>query len=74
MNANPTEVQERAAAWRRVNELEGQLATRDLPAVDTARSLAYLRPAFAHAHRNREPEPTSGLIEQQRWFRLRHGR
>jgi len=74
MNANAAKVQERAAAWRRVNELEGRLAGRDLPAIDTARSLAYLRPAFAHAQRNCVPEPTSGLIDQQRWFRLRHGR
>jgi hypothetical protein len=74
MSAPPTSVSERSAAWRRVNDLQAELARRELPALKTAETLAYLQPAFDHAHRTGTPAPTSGLVEQQRWFRLRHGR
>ena len=74
MKATATAVQQSIAAWRRVNAREALLAARDLPGLDTARTLAYLRPAFVHAHRGRQPALTSGLIEQQRWFQKLHGR
>jgi len=73
MSTSAQQVQEMAAAWRRVNEVEARLAIRELPEIETAKVLEYLRPAFEQAQRQMAPEPTSGLVEQQRAFHLRHG-
>lgn len=54
--------------WRRAGEALEALRQKELRETDTYRAVAllcrpadYTRPPFA-------PEPTSGLVEQQRWF------
>ena len=73
MSMSTQQVQERAAAWRRVNAMEARLASQELPGLDTAKVLEYLRPAFEQAQRAMAPEPTSGLVEQQQAYHRRHG-
>ena len=55
-------------AWRRVAEVGAALAAKELPLVSTALALAYLAPAFEYAASVSDPQPASGLLEQQRWF------
>ena len=58
------------AAWRRAGEAMETLRREELISLDTREAAAalcipadYTRPPFA-------PEPTSGLVEQPRWFAL----
>ena len=56
--------------WQKAGEVLGELRRREIRHVDTARAILQLEDAFHSALRERPPEPTSGLVEQQRWFAL----
>jgi hypothetical protein len=48
-------------------ELEAILR-KEIEKLDVQKELAALECAFNHAVHNAHPEPTSGLVEMQRWF------
>jgi hypothetical protein len=54
--------------WQKAGEVLGELRRREVRHVDTARAILQLEDAFHSALRERPPEPTSGLVEQQHWF------
>jgi hypothetical protein len=56
------------AAWRRAGPELERLRREDLRNTDTQRSLENLAGAFESCRLHHKPLPTSGLIEQQRWF------
>jgi hypothetical protein len=58
-----------AARWRRLGpELEA-LRLRESESADVATTMELLEDAFQAALRSHPPQPGSGLVEQQRWFR-----
>ncbi len=63
-----------AQAWRDAGAVMEQLRRQELRALDLPGSIALLcGPADYHSP-PRAPKPTSGLIEQQRWFMKAAGR
>jgi hypothetical protein len=57
-------------AWKDAGpELERQ-RDEDVRGTDTTRSLLSLSDCFDLALRDLPPRPDSGLVEQQRWFRM----
>ncbi len=60
------------AAWRLAGADLERIRQSELRRVDTGQAVRALAGAFLYARRHFPPEPTSGLVEQQRWFaRLR---
>ena len=57
------------AAWRRAGERLAELKREELRNIDTQHSLLNLADAFESCHLHHPPRTTSGLVEQQRWFR-----
>lgn len=61
-----------ARAWKEAGPELERIRLREVREEDNRRSLELLAPAFEHAVRTQPPEPTSGLIEMQRYLaRLR---
>ena len=54
--------------WRTAGPLLEQLRRDEIRRTDTARAMLQLEDAFAAALRECPPQPTSGLVEQQKWF------
>lgn len=70
--SNPTETEQMrqwVECWKRAGARMEELRREELRAVDTQQSLMSLAGAFESSRRLNEPSATSGLIEQQRWFR-----
>jgi len=58
--------------WRRAGERLRQLRKAELQEISTEEALLRLAGAFDSCRLHATPRPTSGLVEQQRWFgRLR---
>ncbi|MFZ1935166.1 MAG: hypothetical protein WBL72_16830 [Thermoguttaceae bacterium] len=57
------------AAWKRAGERMDELRREELPHTDTQQSLLSLASAFESCRLHYTPLPTSGLVEQQYWFR-----
>lgn len=55
-------------AWRRAGPELQQMRDEKTRNADTVRSMQILGGMFLHAVKNYPPKPTSGLVEQQRWF------
>jgi hypothetical protein len=55
-------------AWKRAGAVMQQLRDADIRAADTARAMAVFKGAALAGIVRNPPKPTSGLIEQQRWF------
>lgn len=68
--AEKTAIRERIAAWERAAPVLQRLNDEDIRAADTMSAIASFRGWFENARRHCPPQPTSGLVEQQRWFRL----
>ena len=56
--------------WARAGRKLDELRREDLQTLDTQQALAALAGAFESALIHSRPEPSSGLVEQQRLFRL----
>lgn len=56
------------ACWRRAGPELERIRAEEIRATDTGRSIQILDDAFESAIRLNPPRPTSGLIEQQRFF------
>jgi hypothetical protein len=62
-------IHEWVACWKRAGvELE-RLRREELSHVDTQQALQNLASAFESCRLHHKPALTSGLVEQQRWFR-----
>ncbi len=57
------------AAWGRAGARLAELEREDLRKTDTQKSLMNLACAYESCRLHHKPRPTSGLVEQQRWFR-----
>jgi hypothetical protein len=61
--------------WENATPLLQQVRDADIRAADTAQSMRIFSGSATWAVTHRPAGPTSGLVEQQRWFmKLRHGR
>jgi hypothetical protein len=54
--------------WQKAGEVLRELRRREVRRIDTADAIMQLEDAFRSALREHPPKPTSGLVEQQRWF------
>jgi len=62
------------ARWERAAPLLQQVRDADIRAADTAQSMRIFSGSATWAVTHRPAGPSSGLVEQQRWFmKLRHG-
>jgi hypothetical protein len=57
------------ATWREAEPALAEQKRAELERLETPRALAQLAAAFAHARQRAPLSDTSGLIEQQRFFR-----
>jgi hypothetical protein len=57
------------ACWKAAGARMEELRRERLRHIDTQQSLMNLADAFESCRIHRQPRPTSGLVEQQRWFR-----
>jgi hypothetical protein len=72
MSITSAESRARMESWRRTGERLRELRTAELRAISTGEALPRLSGAFESYRLYNAPRPTSGLVEQQRWFgRLR---
>lgn len=55
-------------AWRRTGEAMERLRREELRRLDATKTIALLCGPGDYRTAPRAPKPTSGLIEQQRWF------
>lgn len=55
-------------AWRRAGPELERMRRKDIRQADTARSIPAFDGLFEGAIRDFPAKPTSGLVEQQRWF------
>jgi hypothetical protein len=59
---------EAVLAWKRAGAALEAVRRKEIAGADTQKALAVLEEIFELALRESPPRPTSGLIEQQRWF------
>jgi hypothetical protein len=62
-------IREWVACWKRAGATLEELRRTELRNTDTQQALMDLAGAFESCRLHHEPAPTSGLVEQQRWFR-----
>jgi hypothetical protein len=58
-------------AWRRAGPELERMRIEDIRNANTQQSIPAFDGAFEGAVRDFPPTPTSGLVEQQRWFHLK---
>ena len=63
---------ERIAAWKRAAPVLQEVRDADIRAADTARMIESTNSLFRDAVKHFPPRPDSGLVEQQRWFKMLH--
>jgi hypothetical protein len=56
--------------WERVGPILQRLRLDSLRSVDTAAAIEAFDLAYKSARLHTPPRPSSGLVEQQRWFKL----
>jgi hypothetical protein len=66
--SDPESVRAWVERWGRVGPLLQDIKTRDAMDLGTIGSIQALSGAFRAGLREHPPEPTSGLVEQQRWL------
>jgi len=59
----------RAEQWKRAGEAMEQVWRKEIPGTDTAQALRNFTGTVLAELRRRPERTTSGLVEQQRWFR-----
>jgi len=59
----------RVGQWRRAGEVMEKVQAEEIRTADTAQAMRALTGAVLAELQRRPAEPTSGLVEQQRWFR-----
>jgi len=59
----------RVGQWRRAGEVMEKMQAEEIRTADTAQAMRALTGAVLAELQRRPAEPTSGLVEQQRWFR-----
>lgn len=70
MNASEAEqIRRWVARWKEAGARLESLRREELRHTDTQQSLISLASAFESCRLHYRPLPTSGLVEQQRWFR-----
>lgn len=62
------------SAWQRSAEFMEQLRRQELRSLDGFKAIALLCGPADYRVPPRAPKPTSGLVEQQRWFKKAAGR
>jgi hypothetical protein len=55
-------------SWQRAGKRLSELRKAGLRAISTEQALIHLAGAFESCRLHRQPAPTSGLVQQQRWF------
>jgi hypothetical protein len=61
-------------AWREAGQDMERLRREELRRLDAGRAIALLCGPADYRHSPRAPRPTSGLVEQQQWFKKAAGR
>ena len=70
MNDSETDqIRQWVACWKRAGARMEELRRQRLRHTDTQQSLMNLADAFESCRLHHKPRPTSGFVEQQRWFR-----
>jgi hypothetical protein len=70
MNDTETDrIRQWVACWKAAGARMEELRREELRHTDTQQSLMSLAGAFESCRLHYQPLPTSGLVEQQRWFR-----
>ena len=64
-----TEIRQRVAAWSRAEPVLRRVREEDIRSARTVEAIASFRGLAAAAARRLPPTESSGLVEQQRWFR-----
>jgi hypothetical protein len=54
--------------WKEAGPALEAIRRKEIENLDTLEELAALEGAFNYATRNVPPDPTSGLVEMQKWF------
>ena len=67
-------IKERIAAWKRAAPVLEAMRDEDIRNADTADAMRVFTGSATWAVLNRPALPTSGLVEQQRWFMKLHQR
>jgi len=62
------------AQWERATIIMRRLRHEDIRAADTVEAIECFNGFFRDAARRQVPRPTSGLVDQQYWFRKLAGR
>ncbi len=62
-------LREWVSCWKAAGPRLLELRREELSRIDTQRSLMNLADAFESCRLHSKPRPTSGFVEQQRWFR-----
>ncbi len=70
--AEKTAIRERIAAWDRAAPVLQRVRDADIRGADTHRAMRLFSGSAEWAVKNRPAGPTSGLVEQQRWFMKWH--
>jgi hypothetical protein len=68
IDAEKAALRERVAAWERAAPVLQEVRDADIRAADTASAIGSMTLLFRDAVKSFPPGPTSGLVEQQRWF------
>jgi hypothetical protein len=71
-NAVKAAYKERVAAWLRATPIMQEVRDADIRAADTKEAMRAFTGLAAWAVRDCPAPPTSGLVEQQRWFMKLH--
>ena len=67
-DAEKAAIKECIAAWERAAPVLQQVRDEDIRAADTHQAMQLFSGSAEWAVTNRPAAPTSGLVEQQRWF------
>ncbi len=72
-NKNISAIRRWVARWKKAGPELERIRKEELAHVDVRQAIESLEDAFQSAILHFPPKPTSGLVEQQRWYkRLRH--
>lgn len=73
-DAEKNAIRERIAQWERAAPVMQRLRDEDIRSADTQKAIASFDGFYRDAAKRFSAKPTSGLIEQQYWFRKLAGR